>query len=353
MTSAYGIDPETGELTICRAKPENRGKGRCYHTSHPDVSFMTQDDIHEFNERKLAQYYKKNDGEKHVRKVNNPFSAVTLTEEEFNHSVSGISQAFPQEAYDYIKQITTNVHRRLSDNQLNKIFDSTAENIQDYLESSDPIARQTRLYLGKDISLKDFSELIAFNVSSMTRSEKWRANNRRNPGINRVVMTSIANDMTKERYIASMLFFGGRCCYCGQPVAKTKGPRQATGEHITPVSPKTPPPGATRFGNMALACAACNKNRSNEQLETWVVKTSRIKPENKKQVLSRIQQFRNFALYKDFTKKEAEEITLAIDHLHHIKSANVEQGGGWREGGKERMETAVLKALDELREKIR
>lgn len=178
-----------------------------------------------------------------------------------------------------------------------------------------------REFLGKDVNLRDLSEILVLQVGSMTATSKWSHGK---SSVRRAILTALNNDMTKERYVASVLFFGGRCCYCNNVLRKGPPPeKQASGEHITPISPskKGESVGSTRYGNMALACVACNKERANKDLLKFIQETKRIKKDEKINVLARIQNFRNFALYEDYSDSYCKKIEKTIQEVSEFEKS--------------------------------
>lgn len=223
---------------------------------------------------------------------------------------------FLQNFHDEVRAETNTLTRkgRFAAKYENK-YERMAENVNDFLQSDNEIATKAREFLGDEIDLRNFSYIFTGQVRSMTESVKWSKQN----SIARAVLTTSFNDMTRQRYAASVMFFGGRCCYCN--IVLTKGPppeRQATGEHITPVSPenKEAAYGATRYGNMVLCCFRCNNSRSNKELVEWMKDTDRIPEDQKAHSLARIMNFRRFALYSEFTSHQNKVIKSKLNVLY-------------------------------------
>lgn len=322
MSVYYGADPTTGGLSICRAKPENRGKGRCHHQSHVSKAELDKDSItiQQYNEFLLSKtppapsLKKAASSKKNV--VQGGTGGIALSEQEFHEASDTLADAFPKEDWNYITQFYQEFQERLDDEELREHFESSRDNIYSYLTSDSPIAKKTRDFLGPEIDLYDFSSILVSATKSMKRVRL--ENSASHPiQMRRTVLSQIHNDMSREKYVATVLFFAGRCCYCSCVMTKTPGPTQATGEHLTPnhSSQSHDIVGATRFGNMALACFACNNSRKNIPLKTWIKTADTLTPQQREKALKRIETFRGFAKYSEFSKEDSRLIEAKIEEL--------------------------------------
>lgn len=370
-----------GTISVCRAKPENRGKGNCDHYEHIETD-ATDAVIARYNEeirnktlgatitvskkpkpappptkptppQTTTQPRRKPRSQRRKERRRNPqqeqiirsSNGTVMTKEEFDKSVQKISETMPAIDYSLIREFYDRFGARSADEKLNKKYDNLTENIAAFLNSDDPVAVKTRNYLGPDVPTETFARLVAVNVGAMTLSEKLRKST---PA--RVILTSVMNDMTKERYIASVMFFGGRCCYCDRvftiPSQNGGLKTDASGEHITPINAETPPPGATRYGNMALACRGCNSERKSEDLETWLMRTGRVPQEQKAKAYAKIQAFRRFALYSEFSKEQSDEISKAI------RKAEIQIRKTRKPKNSPEAKSIVYQTITELKEKL-
>lgn len=345
----YGVNSD-GYLTLCKAKPENRGKGRCNHADHVELNASTEE-INTLNEKILAQRYPEVKVNKAV--IDNDWGGRTLSKEEFNSSVNAVAQQFHNEDYTFIKEFYNKYDARFRDANLKKRFKNATDNVHDFLSSNDPVAVQTREYLGKEVNLRTFSEILAKSVGAMTESAHWK-NNGQSPRLHRVLLTNVNNDMTKERYVASVMFFGGRCCYCRKVLTRDGTPQAASGEHITPINPDSPPPGSTRFGNMALACIECNKKRGNEQFDKWIENTDAYSNEQKQAIVGRIQKFRNYALYSDYTIDQEKEVTRSVNKIRKVMNAlPIDNKKKFSAEGAKQVRIAILEEQERLRKVLK
>lgn len=327
-----------GTLSVCRAQPENRGRGNCPHGEHMESSMGAQE-IAKHNEKMLEESM--GSAPPVVkRSVPSPADIAritpnsirshgaggSLTRDQFNDASMAIAASFPENDWEAIGTFYRKMEERLSDETLSSNFHSAVANVNNYLNSSDPTARKVRSFLGREVNTKEFASLLVHNVRAMTFDYAWK-NGQRSISMDRSVLTTLNNDMNKERYVASVLFFGGRCCYCNKPMKKFNGKHPipedtATGEHITPISPSKPGAvvGGTRYGNMALACHGCNEERGNQDLREWVDKTERIPQGSKEASMERIESFRRFALYRDYTEEESQIIRSKVAELKRFAS---------------------------------
>lgn len=326
MSKIFGRN-KSGKVTICRAKPENRGRYNCTHTEH--FSF-TKEELSEGIIQKMnkghvdkaeTQTLRKNKiSKQRSGEVYSNANDNYITKEELLKSSMALSKNFDTETFNFIKDFYSSIEddlielKHLRSKNSERIVESI-ENINNFLNSDNEEAERLRNFLG-NIDLKNFSEILVLQVTSMTSAIKW-SGRRGKSSIRRSVLTALNNDMNKNRYVASVTFFGGRCCYCNIPLQKGPPPeRQASGEHLTPISPtENNVLGSTRFGNMALSCISCNKDRGNKTLENFIQTTNRIPKDEKPQVLARINNFRRFALYSDYDKKYSDKIERSIDEI--------------------------------------
>lgn len=364
--TTYGVNRENGTFEKCRAKPENRGRYGCFHDEHHDISGEKEQFVTQYNEAALAKHYESTTGalsKQHpssvqvkpsapksstsmspksmiaskppsatVRSTSQPAPVRTsnpkrrkkieelrrekeerrqrrlLTRQQFDASSQKVANAFPESDWQHIRSFTGKIDEITGypSNMKSKAkyYESASNSVHEFLQSDDPDAQKMREFLGDEVDLKTLSDILVIQVNAMTSPVKWRPKG--SASVKRTVMSTVGNDMTKERYVASVMFFGGRCCYCNEVLSKEPGDNQATGEHITPVSPDSSKSvaGGTRYGNMALACRRCNGDRGNTDLQEWVNETPYISEKNKVASVERINAFRKFALYRDYTPEE-------------------------------------------------
>jgi 5-methylcytosine-specific restriction endonuclease McrA len=323
--ATYGVRKD-GTLGICRAKPENQGKGRCFHGQHIFVSAedLKLNIVQRHNEEIMQTLYASPQLAKGAipsgvtqSNIQSHVGGGVLSKQQLEAGAVKVAESFRETDWNFIKEFYAKYDRVLNDEERADMFkENPADNIADYLESDDPAAKKLRNFLGDGINVNEFSEILVQQVGAMTNIKIWSPKG--GNSVRRSFLSALNNDMTKERYVASVIFFGGRCCYCNRTLRKNPPPdRQASGEHITPITPedKRDISGGTRYGNMALACMGCNHDRGNKKLVDWISKTSCIKKENRENVLGRIKAFREFALYNEYTPAENKKINGAINEI--------------------------------------
>ena len=209
----------------------------------------------------------------------------------------------------------------ISDSIASEGVKRTKRRIVDFMNSDDSYAVRLRDYFGDGVNIDDIGGLIVNEVGSMTRKSVINRSGGK-PSIRRCVLTRTANDMNRRRYIASILFFSGRCCYCGAPLRHGTGNNNddpsltASGEHIDPLAGH--PPGETRFGNMALACVRCNSDKRDRGLDEWIESTGMLDDHQKTLAMRRIMTFRRYSLYEPMSHERESIVESAISRLNAI-----------------------------------
>lgn len=356
----YGKKPD-GTLNICRAKPEFRGKGTCKHEDHVEIeAHHATDLVKRYNEKILEENFSKfGTDNKNNNKMPSDVSedniqshegGQSLSKKELVEGANKIAENFNEQDWKVIQDFYKNYHKRLSDNDLKKSYKNAVDNISEYLQSDDEDAENLRKFLGDEIDTDELSNIIVHEVGAMTKSEQWRFGKK--VSVKRVLFSSLDNDMTRERYIASVMFFGGRCCYCNKVLRKNPPPEsQASGEHLTPISPENSEDthGGTRYGNMVLACVKCNRDRGNKELVQWMQNTKCIPEKNKKQSLGRIQAFRKFALYQEYSREEQDRILNAAKDISEYMNTMRDKSGVLEDGSGVKIKERIKIVLYDLK----
>lgn len=314
-----------GTLSQCTAKPENRGKGNCPHSSHFKLPADKAEQILKKDaERQLEKQHnkliilKKRD-EKRARKEKIREAELKRFEKFINSERTKIEELTEQLSSENVEHIDNFVKdlEELSSNNTFKTEADIEKLVKEYLMSDNYSARKVLEEFGDAYTPSDISELLVRVPTSMTKKSKSKNGNNSS---SRIILSGVENNMDRSTYIKSVVYFGGKCCYCGITLKTEDGEnyRKATGEHLSPLSPdnKDSVRSSTRFGNMALCCDDCNHSKGNEDLEQWIVKSSRVKKARKIYVIAKIRAFRRFAGYKDFSKEFSQEIDKSLEHLH-------------------------------------
>ena len=370
-----------GCVERCRAKPENRGRGRCPRGEHVA---LTDAQAQEMNQERLSGVVPgfhggagigANDGaaggdadgvgavpvRAFVRPgagrvggvrvprpggvpkpspgvFHNSHASRPLTAKELSEQSARVAASLDEETWGSIRGLWERVNLAIADGDEEKAADSRAlweragEKARGLflaeLDADTEDGRRLRAYLGDDVKTSDVADILAFNIGQMTAPVPVKS---RDTKLSRHALTAFDNDMNKSRYVMSVLAFGGRCCYCNRPLHRGEpADGQATAEHITPVNPRggSTVRGATRYGNMALACVACNRARGNQNLEEWVLVTGRIPDrEEKARCLARIREFRAYAGYEEYTAEQTKRLNREIGRMNRAYARELEKLG--------------------------
>lgn len=249
---------------------------------------------------------------------------AVLTRRHFNGAVNGVGNVITEDDWNHLLQLGDSILEIQDESDGGRL--EIRRKIRAYLESDDENAVRFRAYCGSDVSMDDMSALLTGNVGAMTRRYRFSESGRKgaSPSLRRCMMSGLSNDMNKRKYIASIMFFGGRCCYCGMPLHKGTGrvhdPQAATGEHLDPIGGH--PPGETKFGNMALCCRRCNEDKADKPLASWLEETNVLTREQKLSAVSGIMSFRNLSFYERMDASKAQAVEKALATVSAFRHAN-------------------------------
>jgi hypothetical protein len=318
-SKTFGVG-QYGILSFCKAKPENRGTGNCPHGEHIELDDeqLASGYVRKHNEAAVLANLDKDDVDMAMlAKKKKPAKQIHFTHspEELESASDEVAQEFLSRDFDALARFSKSYETVLAHQVADEAM-SASERLASFLQSENELAVELRTYLGEDADLQSISTMLVDEVGAMTTSFSWHAN--RKVSLARAVLSRLHNDMDKQNYVSTVLFFRGRCCYCDKPLSKEpKHQYQPSGEHLTPILPDDEKDvvGSTRYGNMALACTKCNKERGNRELSTWINSTNCIRKVNKADVLGRIKAFRKFADYRDYSLEESTRIRASIAKL--------------------------------------
>lgn len=260
-----------------------------------------------------------------VNKIVEPHwnGGATITRRHFNGAVNGVDNIITADDWKHLSELNDNIMEIQRHNRNKHVIQ---RKIKEYLESDDENAVKFRAYCGADVSMDDISVLMTNNVGAMTRRYTYSESGHRgtDPSLRRCMLSNTSNDMNKRKYIASIMFFGGRCCYCGMPLHKGIGrsndPQAATGEHLDPIGGN--PPGETKFGNMALCCHRCNEDKADKPLVDWIKNTKMLTTAQKLSAVSGIKSFRNLSFYEGMSAVKAKAVNEALERIKAFKHAH-------------------------------
>lgn len=324
---------DDGTLSVCYAAPAPGERSHCNHIDHIEISEaqLRKGMLTEHNLETDAENLKRLGRKKYLESVSRKRAAkIKRRMDQEKRKSKGGSHA-PEELereaqailYEEDGAAYATIFRFLE--SFNATIPFTGKALKDterlellvtFMRSNNPRALKLREFLGENIDLQKLAELLVYPVGSMTNKHFWSSNN---PSVNRAILSQLAYDMDVEKYTRSVLFFKGCCCYCGRQLDRNsdKSWEIPTGEHLTPVTPREShePFGATRYGNMVLACSSCNSARQSIPIGEWLASTNRVHESVKAHSLAKIYEFRELARYEEFNDEEQGLIRGAIDRV--------------------------------------
>lgn len=343
---------KNGRMSICKAKPGNEGRYGCPHDSHVD---LTREDLksgivertnEESFQRELAELgvealvsrvrggakaraaFRKKHGLPESTK-----SEPSLPLDNFLAQVKDRRGILPQRDPELIDGFIDSFVARLQRAPETLSLAERKGAMNQFISSDDEQMNKMREYLGEQ-DLSRIGGLLSEETSSMVRKVRFSGNAKNRTSLQRTLLTNLNNDMDSRNYMRSVLYFKGRCCYCDERLWNSgdKESLSPTGEHLTPVSPEKKDElfSGTRYGNMALACAHCNRERGNSPLERHLWRSPRLPDERKPEILARIELFREFAGYREYNALERRKINHAIRVLNLVlkKQLRTEMNSG-------------------------
>lgn len=410
-STRYGYISD-GTLSPCRAQPGNEGRYGCNHSDHMDVAqekiaagfideynalaiqiHMKKQGISEITTlRKSDEVVETDDDSAPTRRAGLPtkplvpgvgavrFKKAPPVKNSFNekqralrkksalksearksepprrisrYSVEALQEAateiFENDTTDYSvsNELYGEFGRNLPDDYVEADPDERAKMMEDFLRSENPVARRVREYIDDDEAIHNVSRMLTAKVLSMSAKVS-----RSRGSLSRSFLTHLGHNMDDKAYVASVIFFKGKCCYCGRLMEKgAEDPKhKATGEHLTPLSPeqRSAPRGSTRFGNMALACADCNGDRSNQEMLSWITTSGKIDDDEQPGALAKIMAFRKFAGYREFTAREGKLVNDAMRRMRAQELAAHKEFGKNTPEANEFLEGVFQKELNKV-----
>lgn len=357
-----------GSVSECKASPENRGKGKCKHFEHTEIdSNKINDYIKTRNEEKLKKDFgnfvalNKHSAENkqitkapsRLRKKNKPLGENIMFIEDLNEESKALENYYESELSN-TKAIDEfcNVYESLIDS---KDKEENTERLINFLNSDDKIAKDLRVYLGNDVKVETISKMLAKLPNSMYRV-RWKGSGAASSA--RAILSRAFNDISnnKANYAKSVLYFKGKCCYCGCAFDYDDSKKTPTGDHITPISPEDPThiPGATKMGNMVMACQNCNLKKKDVHVETWLAKNQSMHNNYKPKTLAKLNAFRKSVNYREFNYKEFAKINESINEVIEIteKYKQDRANNSLHENSTEEVEQKVQEISEKLKKSI-
>lgn len=142
MSKVYGVNAKTKELTICRAKPENRGKGNCPHLdehiegdlNNPEFAQQAENLIQKHVNNNTDDFFStmtktnnKNDNNKIPLPssskliVQNSPNTLALSREEFDSTSQALTKSIPEDEWDEINKISSLKNKQCKEVRENRV----------------------------------------------------------------------------------------------------------------------------------------------------------------------------------------------------------------------------------------
>ena len=217
-----------------------------------------------------------------------------------------------------------------------------APSVVDSMMSDDTLSLQVRKHCGVN-NIDDaqrFAELLVNPPLSMKRRGASRIRREKTMSFARLITSRIDDNMDLRNILRSIVFFGGKCCYCSVSLVRKAEDEnvRATSEHLTPLSSQASAAlskddesgsvhGSHRFGNVVLACDACNVARGSMSLTKWIATSLRINDQNRLTVMANIEAFRAFAGYKEFSQEFSQLIDESVVALESVRTEHMRSLG--------------------------
>lgn len=203
--------------------------------------------------------------------------------------------------------------------------------LADVLQHADRFS-SLRRWLGSDCDYMELSKCLLSPPLGLSSPCSWSMRPVRQPdgkykvdlsGWRRALLTTVVNDESPQvpqaeggeppspegRMAAAVLFFKGKCAYCGRPLKRvyynddSRDPNAASGDHIRPLSPAWSPSkgyngtyGTTRYGNTVLCCARCNFDKRSYRLQDYMDSALLSEPPadaaRRREAMERLNEFR-------------------------------------------------------------
>jgi len=345
-----------GSVSICKAAPEHRGKGSCKHFEHLEINENTAEEyITKRNEEILQRTYhifgnikKRKPSRKERRRIIDLNNFWNL--EELNKESLEVESQYESPSERSIEEIHS-IYNKAKMN--NNSEEEAVKKITDFLNSNSETAFEIRNFLGDGSNIEAFAWLIVKKPNGMNK-QRWTSSGK--VSASRAVLSNLHYDLDDKKYIASVLFFKGRCCYCNRTLDSKNRSSMPTAEHLTPVSAEKPDSirGSTRYGNMTLCCNLCNTKRQDQNIADWLAQTSTVKKDNKPYSLGRINAFRAYTGYQEYTVEENslinESIRKVVDFTDSFR--NDKETKGFAKGSSDIVKPEIDKIVEKLEEDL-
>lgn len=196
--------------------------------------------------------------------------------------------------------------------------------IYDFLRSKNKHSRIATQNLDDSIDLETLSFMLIRSNRKFINRGVQSASTKKNK-IAQTIMFYYRNNFFRKDYINTVFFFGGKCCYCQNPLNPIRNDAYgASIDHANPTinTHTSEISGGYRYGNLLICCRKCNSNKRSLTVEEWLNHLEpTISPKTCHDSLERIAAFQKAVNYQDFTKPE---LTIVQNHVNDLDEHHTE-----------------------------
>lgn len=192
-----------------------------------------------------------------------------------------------------------------------------------YTSESEKSIIKTKPYkkYAKIIGNVNITSILALIKTGMPAGMKPSKTNT-NDTISRRILSMTAKPITRTEFIQTILWFNGKCAYCGCEMKKSgNSDKCRTADHIIPMALdyNDGGMGETAFGNIILVCRKCNSAKDNMTLDNWIETKYHDNPELGNIIKHNVQSFMNYTNYHPMSKNTAKFAYNEINQLMKLE----------------------------------
>jgi len=193
-----------------------------------------------------------------------------------------------------------------------------------YTSESEKSIIKTKPYkkYAKIIGNVNITSILALIKTGMPAGMKPSKTNT-NDTISRRILSMTAKPITRTEFIQTILWFNGKCAYCGCEMKKSgNSDKCRTADHIIPMALDYNDGGGmgeTAFGNIILVCRKCNNAKDNMTLDNWIETKYNDNHELGNIIKYNVQSFMNYTNYHPMSKNTAKFAYNEINQLMKLE----------------------------------
>lgn len=192
-----------------------------------------------------------------------------------------------------------------------------------YTSESEKSIIKTKPYkkYAKIVGNVNITSILALIKTGMPAGMKPSKTNT-NDTISRRILSMTAKPITRTEFIQTILWFNGKCAYCGCEMKKSgNSDKCRTADHIIPMALdyNNGGMGETAFGNIILVCRKCNNAKDNMTLDNWIKTKYKDNTELGNIIKHNISSFMNYTNYHPMSKNTAKFAYNEINQLMKLE----------------------------------